>query len=128
MYPAQLSGGQQQRVAIARALVLRPDVIFFDEPMAALDAENRIVLRDEIKKLQKEFSSTVIYVTHDQEEAFSLSDRIMVMNAGRICQLGTPAELLSAPADEFVSRFVGSNIRRHYDDLRRYAGAAEDEA
>ena len=128
MYPSQLSGGQQQRVAIARALVLRPDVILFDEPMAALDAENRIILRDEIKKLQRDFAATVIYVTHDQEEAFSLSDRIMVMDGGTIRQTGTPEELLSAPADEFVRRFVGSNIRRHMDDLRRYAGCTEEGA
>lgn len=119
-YPAQLSGGQQQRVAIARTLVLQPDVILFDEPMAALDAENRIVLRDEIKKLQKLFSTTILYVTHDQQEAFSLSDRIMVMESGRIRQIDTPENLLAHPVDDFVRRFVGDNLKHHLDDLQRY--------
>ena len=117
--PAQLSGGQQQRVAIARTLVLSPDVILFDEPMAALDAETRLLLQDEIKRLQKEFSATILYVTHDQEEAFRLSDRIMVMELGRLHQLDTPEALLTEPADDYVRRFVGDNLKRRAEYLTR---------
>lgn len=83
-YPHELSGGQQQRVAIARTLALNPDIILFDEPMSALDADNRLGLRKELKEIQKKFKTTMIYITHDQEEAFSLSDRVMVMNNGKI--------------------------------------------
>ncbi len=126
-YPAQLSGGQQQRVAIARTLALSPDVILFDEPMAALDAETRLNLQEELKNLQRDFRATIIYVTHDQEEAFAMSDRIMVMDGGRLCQIGTPAELLSAPADDYVRRFVGANLGRRFDNLSRFmqSGAGE---
>ena len=124
-YPAQLSGGQQQRTAIARTLVMNPDIVLFDEPMAALDAENRLALRDEIKKLQREFASTILYVTHDQEEAFALSDRIMVLEQGRIHQLDTPEALLRHPADGYVERFVGQNLLRRMRDLQRFAGMAE---
>lgn len=123
-YPAQLSGGQQQRTAIARTLALSPDVILFDEPMAALDAENRLALRDEIKRLQREFAATILYVTHDQEEAFALSDRIMVLSQGRICQLDTPEELLRHPADGYVASFVGRNLGRRLEDLQKFAGLA----
>ena len=124
-YPSQLSGGQQQRVAIARTLVLSPDLILFDEPMAALDAETRLHLRDEIKRLQKEFSAAILYVTHDQEEAFSLSDRIMVMEAGSLHQLDTPRNLLSQPADDYVRRFVGENLRRRTELLVRFTGGKD---
>lgn len=123
-YPGQLSGGQQQRTAIARTLVMNPDIILFDEPMAALDAENRLALRDELKKLQREFASTILYVTHDQEEAFALSDRIMVLEQGRIHQLDTPENLLRHPADSYVERFVGQNLLRRLGDLQRFAGMA----
>ncbi len=123
--PSQLSGGQQQRVAIARTLVLSPDVLLFDEPMAALDAETRLVLQDEIKRLQKEFSATVIYVTHDQEEAFALSDRIVVLELGRLHQIDTPERLLSAPADDYVKRFVGDNLRRRARSLLSFTGTGE---
>lgn len=123
-YPGQLSGGQQQRTAIARTLVMNPDIILFDEPMAALDAENRLALRDELKKLQREFASTILYVTHDQEEAFALSDRIMVLEQGRIHQLDTPENLLRHPADSYVERFVGHNLLRRLGDLQRFAGMA----
>ena len=92
-YPHQLSGGQQQRVAIARTLALKPDIILFDEPMSALDADNRLTLRREIKKIQKELKTTMIYITHDQEEAFSLSDRVMVMNNGNIEQIDIPNKI-----------------------------------
>ena len=124
-YPAQLSGGQQQRTAIARTLVMKPDVILFDEPMAALDAENRLTLRDEIKKLQHSFDSTILYVTHDQEEAFALSDRIMVLEQGRIHQLDAPENLLHHPADSYVEQFVGQNLLRRLRDLQQYTNMAE---
>ena len=126
-YPAQLSGGQQQRTAIARTLVMKPDVILFDEPMAALDAENRLTLRDEIKKLQHSFDSTILYVTHDQEEAFALSERIMVLEQGRIHQLDTPENLLHHPADSYVEQFVWQNLLRRLRDLQQYTNMAEEQ-
>ncbi len=108
--PKQLSGGQQQRVAIARTLVLNPDIILFDEPMSALDAEIKVVLRNQLKEIQKKLKITMIYVTHDQEEAFALSDRIMVLNDLRIAQLETPFNLYHNPADSFVKRFVVDHL------------------
>ena len=108
--PRQLSGGQQQRVAIARTLVLNPDIILFDEPMSALDAEIKVVLRQQLKEIQKQMKITMIYVTHDQEEAFALSDRIMVLNDLQIAQLDTPYNLYHHPADPFVKRFVVDHL------------------
>jgi iron(III) transport system ATP-binding protein len=108
-YPGQLSGGQQQRVALARALVLNPDVLLLDEPLSNLDAKIRIQVRAEIRKLQKELAVTAIYVTHDQEEALTLSDRIAVLNQGKIQQLGTPRDLYGKPANAFVADFIGIN-------------------
>ena len=108
--PKQLSGGQQQRVAIARTLVLNPDIILFDEPMSALDAEIKVVLRQQLKEIQKQLKITMVYVTHDQEEAFALSDRIMVLNDLRIAQLDTPYNLYHHPADAFVKRFVVDHL------------------
>ena len=108
--PKQLSGGQQQRVAIARTLVLNPDIILFDEPMSALDAEIKVVLRQQLKDIQKKLKITMIYVTHDQEEAFALSDRIMVINDMRIAQLDTPYNIYHHPADSFVKRFVVDHL------------------
>ena len=108
--PRQLSGGQQQRVAIARTLVLNPDVILFDEPMSALDAEIKVVLREQLKAIQKKLKITMVYVTHDQEEAFALSDRIMVLNDLRIAQLDTPQNIYHRPADSFVKRFVVDHL------------------
>lgn len=108
--PKQLSGGQQQRVAIARTLVLNPDIILFDEPMSALDAEIKVVLRQQLKDIQKKLKITMIYVTHDQEEAFALSDRIMVINDMRIAQLGTPKEIYHHPTNDFVKRFVVDHL------------------
>jgi putative spermidine/putrescine transport system ATP-binding protein len=105
--PDQLSGGQQQRVALARALSVRPRVLLLDEPLSNLDANLRVLMRDEIKRLQRELRLTVAYVTYDQEEAMSISDRIAVMRAGRIEQVGTPTEIYERPATEFVARFVG---------------------
>ncbi len=104
--PRHLSGGQQQRVAIARTLVLNPDIILFDEPMSALDANIKLLLRKELKKIQKEYNITMIYVTHDQEEAFALSDRIMVIDDNRIAQLDTPYNIYHHPASDFIKSFV----------------------
>ncbi len=108
--PKQLSGGQQQRVAIARTLVLNPDVILFDEPMSALDAEIKVILRQQLKEIQKKLKITMVYVTHDQEEAFALSDRIMVLNDMRIIQMDTPYNLYHNPTDPFVKRFVVDHL------------------
>jgi ABC-type sugar transport system ATPase subunit len=118
--PYKLSGGQQQRVAIARTLAMNPEIILFDEPMSALDAATRLLLRDEIKEIQKQFRSTMIYITHDQEEAFALSDRIMVMDHGVIHQIDTPENIIQNPADEFVGDFVISNLRLKINSLAKY--------
>ena len=105
--PAALSGGQRQRVALARALVIEPPLLMFDEPLSNLDAKLRVDMRVEIRTLQRANGTTSIYVTHDQEEAFSISDRVAIMNAGRIEQLDTPESLYQRPANAFVARFVG---------------------
>jgi spermidine/putrescine transport system ATP-binding protein len=106
--PSQLSGGQQQRVALARALVLNPAALLLDEPLGALDAKLRRSLKVELKALQERVGITFIYVTHDQEEALTMSDRIAVMNAGRIAQIGTPQEVYESPADAYVADFLGA--------------------
>jgi iron(III) transport system ATP-binding protein len=112
-YPSQLSGGQQQRVALARALATRPGLLLLDEPLSALDALERIRLRGEIRRLQKQVGITTIMVTHDQEEALSMADRIVVMNHGVIEQVGTPMEVYEQPATPFVADFVGKvNVLR----------------
>jgi spermidine/putrescine transport system ATP-binding protein len=109
--PNQLSGGQQQRVALARALVLRPSVLLLDEPLGALDAKLRRMLQIELAGLQKRVGITFLYVTHDQEEALTMSDRLAVMNHGKIAQLGTPEEVYNEPADAYVADFLGvSNL------------------
>jgi putative spermidine/putrescine transport system ATP-binding protein len=105
--PAQLSGGQQQRVALARAIVIRPRVLLCDEPLAALDRKLRQSMQFELKQLQQQLGVTLIFVTHDQEEAMTVSDRIAVMNAGRIDQIGSPAEIYNRPRTRFVSDFIG---------------------
>jgi putative spermidine/putrescine transport system ATP-binding protein len=107
-YPFQLSGGQQQRVALARALANRPQVLLLDEPLSALDAKIRVSLRAEIRSIQKKLGITAIFVTHDQEEALSISDRIVVMYEGKIEQVGTPFEVYNFPNTRFVANFVGS--------------------
>ncbi len=107
-YPYQLSGGQQQRVALARALAGKPKVLLLDEPLSALDAKIRISLREEIRALQRKLGITTIFVTHDQEEALSMSDRVVVMNEGRVEQIGTPSEIYNNPATRFVASFVGT--------------------
>jgi putative spermidine/putrescine transport system ATP-binding protein len=107
-YPYQLSGGQQQRVALARALAPRPKLLLLDEPLSALDAKVRVALRQEIRAIQKELGITTIFVTHDQEEALSISDRIVVMYGGKAEQVGTPFEVYNRPATRFVANFVGT--------------------
>lgn len=107
-FPYQLSGGQQQRVALARALAIKPQVLLLDEPLSALDAKIRVELRQEIRRIQKQLGITTIYVTHDQEEALSLSDRIVVMSHGKMEQVGTPFEIYNFPKTQFVANFVGS--------------------
>ena len=119
--PAQLSGGQQQRVAIARTLALSPDIVLFDEPMSALDAANRVALRREIKDIQKKFGITMIYITHDQEEAFSMSDRVMVMETGTIAQIGTPQEVYHHPANAYVENFVTRHLEEKISSIRQSA-------
>jgi iron(III) transport system ATP-binding protein len=109
--PPQLSGGQRQRVALARALVIRPKVLLFDEPLSNLDALLRVRMRVEIRSVQQRLGITSVYVTHDQEEAFSISDQVALMNQGKLVQLGQPLELYHEPANRFVAEFVGlSNI------------------
>ena len=108
-YPGQLSGGQQQRVALARALVLNPKILLLDEPLSNLDAKIRIQVRAEIRKLQKELGITTVYVTHDQEEALTLSDRIAVLNKGKVLQVGPPKALYERPHNQFVADFIGIN-------------------
>ncbi|TXL73076.1 ABC transporter ATP-binding protein [Vineibacter terrae] len=119
-HPAQLSGGQQQRVALARAIVGRPRVLLFDEPLSNLDAKLRESTRAEIKRLQRELDVATVYVTHDQEEALSMSDRVLVMDGGRIAQAGTPKQLYRRPANRFVADFVG---RASFIDVTRRDGA-----
>ncbi len=107
-YPYQLSGGQQQRVALARALAIRPQLLLLDEPLSALDAKIRVALRTEIRAIQRQLGITTIYVTHDQEEALSLSDRVVVMNQGVVEQVGAPFEIYNFPKTAFVASFVGT--------------------
>ncbi len=107
-YPHQLSGGQQQRIALARALAVEPRVLLLDEPLSALDAEVRVALRGEIRRIQSELAITTVYVTHDQEEALSISDRVVVMNKGLIEQVGAPEQIYRAPETRFVATFIGT--------------------
>ncbi|WP_018754814.1 ABC transporter ATP-binding protein [Paenibacillus terrigena] len=107
-YPHQLSGGQQQRVALARALVTEPDILLLDEPLSALDAKIRKSLQIELRNIQRELKMTMIFVTHDQEEAMTISDRIFIMNGGEIVRQGKPEDIYASPKNEFVARFIGS--------------------
>jgi putative spermidine/putrescine transport system ATP-binding protein len=126
-YPHQLSGGMQQRVALARSLAIEPKVLLLDEPLSALDAKVRVQLREEIRRIQLELGITTIYVTHDQEEALSISDRVAVLYQGRIEQVGTPSEMYGSPATPFVAEFIGTMNRLSStvaeDGLVDYAGA-----
>ena len=106
-YPREMSGGQRQRVALARAMVIRPDLMLFDEPLSNLDAKLRVKMRVEIRRLQQELGFTAIYVTHDQEECFAISDQVAIMNGGVIEQMDTPAHIFNAPKTEFIAHFVG---------------------
>ncbi len=115
----ELSGGQQQRIAIARALVLKPKILLMDEPLSNLDAKLRISTREEIRALQRKFGITTIYVTHDQEEAMAISDRIAVFNVGKVEQVGTPKQVYNSPNNSFVARFIG--------DINYFEGKAEQE-
>ena len=120
-FPAQMSGGEQQRVALARAIVIRPRVLMFDEPLSNLDARLHVQMRDEIRALQKRLAITAIYVTHDQEEAMAVSDRIVVMNAGAVVETGSAEALYHRPATRFVAEFIG---RANLVDARVMAGTA----
>lgn len=108
-YPAEMSGGQRQRVALARAMVVEPSILLFDEPMSALDLKLRLELRSDVRRLHEELGYTAVFVTHDQSEAMALSDRIAVMNKGKIEQIGSPIEIFEKPASEFVYTFVGES-------------------
>ena len=119
-YPTELSGGQQQRVALARALAIRPRVLLLDEPLSALDAVVRVSLRQEIRRIQSALGITTVYVTHDQEEALSISDRVVVMQRGAIEQVGTPEEIYSRPLTNFVATFIGT--------VNQFNGVLEDPA
>lgn len=121
-YPYQLSGGQQQRVALARALAIHPQVLLLDEPLSALDAKIRLELRSEIRRIQQMLGITTIFVTHDQEEALSISDRTVVMSSGRVEQAGTPFEIYNFPKTEFVAQFVGTLNTFYVDVMDPAAG------
>jgi putative spermidine/putrescine transport system ATP-binding protein len=124
-YPHQLSGGMQQRVALARALAIEPRLLLLDEPLSALDAKVRVQLREEIRRIQTRLGITTIYVTHDQEEALSISDRVAVLSKGKIEQIGTPADIYGAPATPFVAEFVGTMNRIESTVVDAVDGAVE---
>jgi len=127
-FPSQLSGGQQQRVALARALVFSPRILLMDEPLSNLDARLRISMREEIKRIQKRLGITTIYVTHDQEEAMAISDRVAILNGGRLEQIGTPWEIYAAPRNRFVAQFMGSSNILDLDVTGYDAGRARAQA
>jgi putative spermidine/putrescine transport system ATP-binding protein len=124
--PVQLSGGQRQRVALARAIVNEPDVLLLDEPLGALDLKLRQEMQLELKRIQREVGITFVFVTHDQEEALTMSDRLVVVNHGRIEQLGTPVEVYERPASEFVAGFIGVSNLLERDGRRLHDPPGED--
>ncbi|MFY0542517.1 ABC transporter ATP-binding protein [Brevibacillus sp. H7] len=126
LYPHQLSGGQQQRVALARSLVVEPSILLLDEPLSALDAKIRKSLQMELRRIQQELSITTVFVTHDQEEAMTLSDRIFIMEKGQIVQSGDPDSIYRAPANEFVARFIGNYNVLSAEEWRRLAGPSAE--
>lgn len=121
-YPHELSGGQMQRVAIARTLALNPDIILFDEALSALDADNKLILKKELKEIQKKFNTTMIFITHDQEEAFSLSDRVMIMKEGNIEQIDTPHKIFNEPANDYVKSFVKDHLVEKVRSIEKCTG------
>ena len=124
-YPREMSGGQRQRVALARAMVIRPDLMLFDEPLSNLDAKLRVKMRVEIRRIQQELGFTAIYVTHDQEECFAISDQVAIMNGGVIEQMDSPAHVFNSPNTEFIARFVGFE---NFFDLTRRGGVLQTES
>ena len=120
--PQQLSGGQQQRVAIARTLALNPKIILLDEPISALDVTNREIMKNELKEIQKKFNSTMIFITHEQEEAFYLSDRIMVMSDGKIEQIDTPINIYNNPSNDYIKSFVVDHLDKKMESLLKSTG------
>ncbi|MGL5694804.1 MAG: ABC transporter ATP-binding protein [Peptostreptococcaceae bacterium] len=125
-YPSELSGGQQQRVALARSIVTEPKILLLDEPLSALDAKIRKNLQREIRRIQKKLNMTTIFVTHDQDEAMTMSDKIIVMDKGVIAQVGTPDEIYKKPANEFVARFIGSYNVLESEDANNILGTNKD--
>lgn len=119
-YPNYLSGGQKQRVAIARTLVLKPEIILFDEPLAALDVDIRLIMRKEITEINKKMNTTMIYITHDQEEAFDIADRILVLNKGKIEQIDTPINIIKSPKTDFIKNFVIRNLKLKSESLQKF--------
>ncbi|PZM67276.1 ABC transporter ATP-binding protein [Paenibacillus dendritiformis] len=120
--PSQLSGGQKQRVAIARTLALEPDILLFDEALAALDASNRMKLSAEFKEIQKTFQVTIVYVTHDQEEALGISDRVLILNQGKIEQLDTPFNICKKPKSRYIEEFVNVNLHKRFNSMKQLVG------
>ena len=126
--PRQLSGGQQQRVAIARTLALNPDIILLDEAISALDVQNREIMKRELKEIQKKFNSTMIFITHEQEEAFYLADRVMIMSEGNIEQIDTPDNIYKNPKNRYIKDFVIAHLEQKYESLLKCTGRKKDEA
>ncbi|GKX31068.1 iron ABC transporter ATP-binding protein [Vallitalea longa] len=119
-YPFELSGGEQQRAAVARGLIMKPDILLLDEPFSNLDAKLREKMQDELKRIQKLTKLTMIHVTHDQEEAMRISDRIAIMNKGKLLQIGCPSEVYKKPKDTFVAGFIGKSNLISYDNIKKY--------
>lgn len=124
--PRQLSGGQQQRVAIARTLALNPDIILLDEAISALDVANREIMKRELKEIQKKFNSTMIFITHEQEEAFYLADRVMIMSEGNIEQIDTPENIYHNPKNQYIKDFVIAHLEQKYESLLKCTGRIKD--